>query len=182
MTHPESRVRGRALGPWRPPGLAGARRGHQHGRPPILHPSSRAPQNRRVGWRQPRWQGPPGWPGSAKSLTHGAHVPARGKAIGGERGRRSPKYPGAPDTGDYRFAGGTVAWPGSPWLPVKHQNPPKPLPSPFPLLPRANDPTVMGGCRVPAAPAGPLVPFPADFSPKYVGVFFSQPVQAKRVA
>lgn len=32
---------------------------HQPGSPPILYPSSQAPQNRVGGW-QPHWQGPPG--------------------------------------------------------------------------------------------------------------------------
>lgn len=127
------------------------------------------------GW-QPGWQGPPGWPGTANALTHDTHVPARGKAIGGERGCRSPKYPGVPDTGDYRFADGTIAQPGLSQLPAQHQNPPKPLPSPFPLPPHANHPTVVSGCRVPATLAGPLVPFPVGFSPNWV---FSQSIEAK---
>lgn len=76
------------------------------------------------GW-QPGWQGPPGWPGTANALTHDTHVPARGKAIGGERGCRSPKYPSVPDTGDYRFADGTIAQPGLSRLPAKHKTPPK---------------------------------------------------------
>lgn len=127
------------------------------------------------GW-QPGWQGPPGWPGTANALTHDTHVPARGKAIGGERGCRSPKYPGVPDTGDYRFTDGTIAQPGLSRLPAQHQNPPKPPPSPFPLPPHANHPTVVSGCWVPATLAGPLVPFPVGFSPNWV---FSQSIEAK---
>lgn len=129
------------------------------------------------GWQR-GWQGPPGWPGTANALTHDTHVPARGKAIGGERGCRSPKYPGVPDTGDYRFTDGTIAQPGLSRLPAKHQNSPKPLPPPFPLPPHANHPTAESSCRVPATPAGPLVSFPAGFSPNWG---FFQSVEAKCV-
>lgn len=164
------------MGTQSPPGPGGAWGDHHPGRPPILHPSSQAPQNLGGGWGaggwQPHWQGPPGWPGSAKALTHGAHVPARGKAIGGERGRRSPKYPGAPDTGDYRFAGGTVAWPDSPWLPAKHQKPPKPLPSPLPLPPCGNHPTAMGGLQGTRCPNRASGTISSWFLPKIWGFFF----------
>lgn len=161
-TTPKTRCREKLWGHQSAHGARGG--GHRPARAPRIHFATAA-------WPSPSSTPKPqggcrGPPGSAKALTHGAHVPARGKAIGGERTPEPKNTPARLTQEIITSPVGRSPGPARPGPPQRAKKSPN---LPLVLCQPANGDRGLQGTRCSSRAAGVI---PSWFLPKNIFFFF----------